>query len=70
MRPGDDDVTCVQFRPDDGFPLCDGYKVGPDDGISTLYPTPEEARAAHRAPVERFRRKAHAWLTRKTRDVP
>lgn len=41
-------VSEVLFRPDDGFPLCYGYMVGPDDGKSGLYPTPEEAIEAHR----------------------
>ncbi len=41
-------VTEVPFRPDDGFPICAGYMVGADDGKSTLYPTPDAARAAHR----------------------
>lgn len=41
-------VSVVLFRPDDGFPLCYGYMVGPDDGKSVLYPTPEEAIEAHR----------------------
>ena len=29
-------VVGVDFRPDDGFPMCRGYMVGPDDGKSPL----------------------------------
>jgi len=32
-------ISRVPFRPDDGFPICDGYMVGQDDGVSTLGPT-------------------------------
>lgn len=42
-------VTCVRFRPDDGFPICDGFMVGPDDGKAGLYPTRERAIEAHGA---------------------
>jgi hypothetical protein len=41
------EVTAVEFRPDDGYPLCWGYMVGEDDGKSALYTTPEKALAAH-----------------------
>ncbi len=36
-------ITCVPFRPDDGYPMCDGYMVGTDDGKSVLYPTARRA---------------------------
>lgn len=29
-------ITSVVFRPDTGWPLCDGYMVGPDDGKMAL----------------------------------
>ncbi len=29
-------IVGVDFRPDDGFPICRGYMVGPDDGASPL----------------------------------
>lgn len=29
-------VVGVDFRPDDGFPICRGYMVGPDDGTTPL----------------------------------
>lgn len=29
-------IVGVAFRPDDGFPICTGYMVGPDDGKSPL----------------------------------
>jgi hypothetical protein len=29
-------INCVQFRPADGFPICDGYMVGEDDGKTPL----------------------------------
>ncbi|MEA5670522.1 hypothetical protein VA602_04140 [Pseudomonas sp. MH2] len=29
-------VVGVDFRPDDGFPICRGYMVGPDDGSTPL----------------------------------
>lgn len=38
-------VTKVPFRPDDGFPICDGYMVGPDDGKTGLQVSDEKARA-------------------------
>jgi len=41
-------VTEVLFRPDDGWPLCYGYMVGPDDGKSILHPTPQEAVTAYK----------------------
>ncbi|AQT10331.1 hypothetical protein [Pseudomonas protegens] len=31
-------IVGVAFRPDDGFPICTGYMVGPDDGKSVLEP--------------------------------
>jgi len=31
--------TKVEFRPDEGFPLCIGYMIGEDDGNSILYTT-------------------------------
>jgi len=36
-------INCHQFRPDDGFPLCDGYSHLPDDGECTLHPTAANA---------------------------
>ncbi len=36
-------ISRVAFCPDDGFPLCDGYMVGPDDGKSTLHVHASEA---------------------------
>lgn len=36
-------VNVVPFYPDEGFPLCDGYTLGPDDGQSVLYPTARKA---------------------------
>lgn len=32
-------ISCVPFRPDDGWPICDGYMVGADDGKTPLTPT-------------------------------
>lgn len=29
-------IATVMFRPDTGWPLCDGYMVGPDDGKTAL----------------------------------
>jgi hypothetical protein len=29
-------IVGVDFRPDDGFPICRGYMVGPDDGTTPL----------------------------------
>jgi hypothetical protein len=46
-RRGKNVVSKVAFYPDDGFPLCDGYMVGEDDGKSPLYPTADEAIAAY-----------------------
>jgi hypothetical protein len=31
------------FYPDDGWPECVGYCIGPDDGKSTMYVTPNDA---------------------------
>ena len=31
-------VSCVPFIPADGFPICDGFMAGPDDGKSPLEP--------------------------------
>lgn len=39
-------VSVVPFRPDEGFPLCDGYTFGADDGRSVLHPTASKAFAA------------------------
>lgn len=36
-------IIGVPFRPDDGFPICTGYMVGPDDGRTVLTPTAAEA---------------------------
>lgn len=36
-------IKRYSFRPDDGWPLCDGYTHLPDDGKCTLYPTAAEA---------------------------
>lgn len=36
-------VSEVEFRPDDGFPLCLGYMVGHDDGVTSLDVSPGEA---------------------------
>ncbi len=47
-----DDVVPVEFYPDEGFPLSIGYMVGPDDGKSMLYVTPEEALGAWNERVE------------------
>ena len=33
-------ISKVPFRPDDGFPLCDGFMVGKDDGVSGLLASP------------------------------
>lgn len=33
-------ISEVPFRPDDGFPMCIGYMVGPDDGKSSLQTDP------------------------------
>lgn len=30
-------ISRVPFRPDDGFPICDGFMVGKDDGVSGLF---------------------------------
>lgn len=37
-------INCYQFRPDDGFPLCDGYTHESDDGKCVLH---ESAVAAY-----------------------
>lgn len=39
-------VRVVPFYPDEGFPLCDGYTFGADDGKSILYPRARDAFAA------------------------
>jgi len=44
-------ITEVPFRPDDGFPICVGYMVGPDDGKTGLRPKEEHARALPEAQV-------------------
>lgn len=36
-------ISCVPFRPDDGFPVCNGYMLGPDDGTSVLATSAVEA---------------------------
>ncbi|WP_265533568.1 hypothetical protein [Pseudomonas saponiphila] len=36
-------IVGVPFRPDDGFPICTGYMVGPDDGKSVLETTAAKA---------------------------
>lgn len=36
-------ISRVAFRPCDGFPLCDGYMVGPDDGKTSLHPKAAQA---------------------------
>ncbi len=41
------EVTTVVFRPDDGYPLCDGYMIGPDDGKTLLHTTPKKAVLAY-----------------------
>lgn len=38
-------VTMVLFRPDDGFPICEGWMIGPDDGKTPLQTSEENARA-------------------------
>lgn len=39
----DEGIKRYSFRPDDGWPLCDGYTHLPDDGKCTLQPTAAEA---------------------------
>lgn len=36
-------INCYPFRPDDGFPICDGYTHLPDDGKCKLHPTAAKA---------------------------
>ena len=36
-------IVGVAFRPDDGWPICTGYMVGPDDGKALLKTTATEA---------------------------
>ena len=36
-------INCYPFRPDDGFPVCDGYTHKQDDGTCGLWPTAREA---------------------------
>ena len=36
-------IVGVDFRPDDGWPICTGYMVGPDDGKSSLETTAARA---------------------------
>lgn len=36
-------IAEVEFRPDDGFPMCLGYMVGPNDGKTSLKVTPQES---------------------------
>ena len=36
-------IVGVPFRPDDGWPICTGYMVGPDDGKSALETTAAKA---------------------------
>lgn len=39
------DVRMVPFRYDDGFPVCEGWCLWPDDGACPLYVSEAEARA-------------------------
>lgn len=34
-------IIGVKFRPDDGWPLCTGYTIGPDDGRASLSAEPQ-----------------------------
>jgi hypothetical protein len=36
-------IVGVACRPDDGFPICTGYMVGPDDGKTVLETTAAKA---------------------------
>ncbi|WP_065259007.1 hypothetical protein [Pseudomonas bananamidigenes] len=36
-------ISAVAFRPDDGWPICTGYMVGPDDGKTALETTAAKA---------------------------
>jgi len=36
-------IVGVDFRPDDGWPICTGYMVGPDDGKTSLQTTAAKA---------------------------
>jgi len=36
-------INLVPFYPDEGFPLCNGFMVGKDDGKTALHPTAREA---------------------------
>jgi hypothetical protein len=36
-------IVGVAFRPDDGWPICTGYMVGPDDGKTSLQTTAAKA---------------------------
>lgn len=36
-------VTCVPFRPDEGFPICEGFMVGKDDGKTPLHTSAKAA---------------------------
>ena len=38
-------IVGVPFRPDDGWPICTGYMVGPDDGKTGLHPDPRHPAA-------------------------
>jgi hypothetical protein len=38
-----EDIVGVAFRPDDGWPICTGYMVGPDDGKTGLQTTAAKA---------------------------
>lgn len=40
-------IVGVAFRPDDGWPICTGYMVGPDDGKTGLQTTAAKAFAGH-----------------------
>lgn len=39
-------VSCVPFRPDDGFPICEGFMVGKNDGKTKLRVSARDAFAA------------------------
>lgn len=36
-------ITSVPFRPDDGFPVCEGFMVGKDDGKTPLFAKARDA---------------------------
>lgn len=59
-------VSVVPFRPDEGFPVCDGFMIGPNDEKSVLHPTALKAFSAgwdvmHPEPWARSKANPFVW---------